>query len=62
MRKRDYRFVVGRLRAYDGRFEVHERRGKGSHRMIYHPDIGGGKRYYPLPRASAYGDWPFVRT
>ena len=49
MRKRDYRFVVGRLRTYDGRFEVHERRGKGSHRMIYHPAIGGGKRHYPLP-------------
>ena len=49
MKQRDYRYVVGRLRKHDSRFEIHIQRGKGSHRMIYHPDVEGNKRHYPLP-------------
>lgn len=49
MKWREYGFVVAKLRAYDGRFEIHTRRGKGSHRMIVHPDIDGNMRHYPLP-------------
>ena len=37
------------LRRHDPRFEVHRRRGKGSHRMIAHPDVEGRMRQYPLP-------------
>lgn len=49
MEWRDYRHIVAKLREQDKRFEIHTRRGKGSHRMIVHPDIDGGKRHYPLP-------------
>ena len=49
MRRREYRFVVERLRAADSRFEIYVRRGKGSHRMVFHPDVDGAKRHYPLP-------------
>ena len=36
------------LRAHDRRFEVLERRGKGSHRMIYHPDVNRKPASMPL--------------
>ena len=49
MKIREYRFVVRRLRSHDNRFEIHQRRGKGSHRMVFHPDVRGEKRHYPLP-------------
>src|SRR5205085_1371336 len=29
------------LRRHDPRFEIFKNRGKGSHRLIYHPDING---------------------
>ncbi len=43
-----YKEVVRRLKDYDGRFEVFVRKGKGSHRTVYHPDIKGRTASYPL--------------
>ncbi|MSU56764.1 MAG: type II toxin-antitoxin system HicA family toxin [Pedosphaera sp.] len=37
------------LREYDSRFVVLVNRGKGSHRMIFHPNIKGQKRSFPIP-------------
>lgn len=37
------------LRNHDRRFEIWFHRGKGSHRIIYHPDIDGKKVSYPIP-------------
>ena len=36
------------LRDRDKRFVILADRGKGSHRMLYHPDIGGRARSMPL--------------
>ena len=41
--------VIRILRDYDPRFCCFEHRGKGSHRMIFHPDIEGQKRSFPIP-------------
>ena len=49
MERREYRYIIAALRNHDARFEIHTRRGKGSHRMVFHPDVEGGKRHYPLP-------------
>ena len=49
MKYQEYRLIVDRLRKYDSRFEIHTRGGKGSHRMVFHPDVEGHKRQYPLP-------------
>jgi predicted RNA binding protein YcfA (HicA-like mRNA interferase family) len=43
-----YRELVRKLREFDPRFEVYTRKGKGSHRMLYHPDIGGKSESFPL--------------
>ena len=43
-----FRQVRRRLTSYDRRFEFLQRRGKGSHRMIYHPDIGGRPASFPV--------------
>jgi hypothetical protein len=43
-----YREVVRTLRAHDKRFQFLERRGKGSERMIYHPDINGRPESFPV--------------
>jgi hypothetical protein len=40
--------VVSILRRHDGRFVIYEDRGKGSHRMIYHPDVAGRPQSFPL--------------
>lgn len=37
------------LRDHDPRFEIFSKRGKGSHRLVYHPDIGGKPQSYPVP-------------
>ena len=47
-RPRAYRDLIRALRDYDSRFEVYERRGKGSHRMLYHPDVDGKPASFPL--------------
>lgn len=36
-----YREVITRLLAHDERFTILEGRGKGSERIIEHPDVGG---------------------
>ena len=36
------------LRRHDRRFEILSNRGKGSHRMIYHPDVNGQARSMPI--------------
>jgi predicted RNA binding protein YcfA (HicA-like mRNA interferase family) len=48
--RKPYKFkeLIKALRDYDKRFEVYEERGKGSHRMIYHPDILGRPVSFPI--------------
>lgn len=36
------------LKKHDSKFEVHTERGKGSHRMIYHPNVGGKPASFPI--------------
>jgi predicted RNA binding protein YcfA (HicA-like mRNA interferase family) len=43
-----YRELVRILREYDPRFEFWSTRGKGSERIIYHPDIGGRAESHPV--------------
>ena len=43
-----YKEVVRRMKQYDNRFEVFIRKGKGSHRTVYHPDVKGRSASYPL--------------
>jgi len=45
---RPYREVLARLRKHDKRFEEWTNRGKGSERMLYHPDINGRPRSFPV--------------
>lgn len=45
---RKYREVVKILRQYDPRFEFWQNRGKGSERIIYHPDINGRPASIPV--------------
>jgi predicted RNA binding protein YcfA (HicA-like mRNA interferase family) len=35
--------------AHDSQFVVFSNKGKGGHRMIYHPSIEGEKRSCPIP-------------
>lgn len=44
-----YDVVFRKLREYDKRFVIYVNKGKGSHRMIFHPDVGGQKASYPIP-------------
>jgi len=37
------------LREQDAQFQIWANRGKGSHRMIYHPSIDGQPRSCPVP-------------
>jgi len=43
-----FRELVRALKSYDSRFEFWEKRGKGSERMIYHPDINGRPESFPV--------------
>ena len=45
----EYRKVIKVLTFHDDRFQIDKRRGKGSHHILHHPDIGGQKRQLPLP-------------
>ena len=40
--------VLRILRDYDRRFETFTKRGKGSERMIYHPNVNGRSQCFPL--------------
>jgi len=44
-----YREVIKRLTSHDKRFEVWSNKGKGGHRIIFHPDIAGRKSSCPIP-------------
>ncbi|MEC9361897.1 MAG: type II toxin-antitoxin system HicA family toxin [Pseudomonadota bacterium] len=44
-----YREVLRKLKQHDKRFEEYVQRGKGSHRMLYHPDVLGRPASYPIP-------------
>ena len=44
----DYKELVKRLKKYDPRFRVEIGRGKGSHRILFHEDISGEKRSFPV--------------
>ncbi len=43
-----YREDVKALRKHAKKFEFWNKRGKGSHRIIYHPDINGRPQSFPL--------------
>ncbi len=43
-----YRNVIKKLKKYDSRFEIYINRAKGSERMIYHPDIKGNAKSFPI--------------
>ena len=43
-----YRELIRKLRKHDSRFEEYVNRGKGSERILYHPDIDGRSESYPL--------------
>ena len=43
-----FRQIEKILKNYDGRFEFVKNRGKGSERMIYHPNIGGRSKSLPV--------------
>ena len=43
-----YRQVLRKLRKHDPRFEEWIHRGKGSERIIHHPNINGRAESYPL--------------
>jgi hypothetical protein len=47
-RPHKYREVLKKLRAYDKRFQEWKHRGKGSERILFHPDINGRKESYPI--------------
>ena len=41
-----YRDVIKALRGHDRRFEIYK--GKGSERVIYHPDVEGRPESFPV--------------
>lgn len=43
-----FKKLIKKLKKYDSRFLVWENRGKGSERMISHPDINGEKQSIPV--------------
>jgi hypothetical protein len=47
-RPHKYREVLKKLRTHDKRFQEWKRRGKGSERILFHPDIKGRKESYPI--------------
>jgi hypothetical protein len=54
-----FRELVNALRSYDKRFEIYKNRGKGSERMIYHPDINGRSESYPI---KCHGEGTEIRS
>jgi hypothetical protein len=43
-----FRELTKILKKYDSKFEIWENRGKGSERMIYHPNINGRAESFPV--------------
>jgi hypothetical protein len=50
-----FRKLIAALQDYDSKFVVFKARGKGSERMIYHPNINGRAASYPV-RCHGEGD------
>ena len=48
MKSLTYRELVKRLHKHAPDFEVNSKRGKGSERMLYHPNIEGNSKSYPI--------------
>lgn len=40
--------VLRLLKAHDPRFQIFSNRGKGSHRMVYHPDVNEKPASMPI--------------
>ncbi len=56
-----FREFIKILKKYDPRFEVLSDRGKGSHRMLYHPDVNGRAESFPVVYHGANKDLkPYV--
>lgn len=49
MKSLKFRELRRKLQRHDKQFKFFENKGKGSHRMIYHPDINGRAVSMPLP-------------
>lgn len=47
-RPQKYREVIKKLRTRDEKFEILANRGKGSERIIFHPDINGRPESFPI--------------
>ena len=47
-RPQKFRKLVKKLLEYDSSFEIFARRGKGSERMIYHPNVNGSPASFPV--------------
>jgi hypothetical protein len=43
-----FRELVRVLKAHDSRFEIWQDRGKGSERVIFHPDVNGRPESMPV--------------
>jgi hypothetical protein len=43
-----FRKLVKKLKKHDPRFEIYVNRGKGSERIIYHPDVNGRPASHPV--------------
>ena len=56
MRVLTYRQLQKKLRRRDKSFIFDAHRGKGSHRMIEHPNIGGQRKRYVFPVHGEGGD------
>lgn len=52
-----FKVLIKKLRKHDSRFEVYDKRGKGSHRVIYHPNILGRSKSFPI---KCHGDNPEI--
>ncbi len=47
-RNHKYREIESILKKHDQRFEFWSRRGKGSERIIYHPNVNGRSESFPI--------------
>ena len=41
--------LIRKLMKHDSRFVVYTKRGRGSEKLIYHPNVNGRAESYPLP-------------
>lgn len=53
-----YRELTKALKAHDARFEFWTNRGKGSERIIFHPDVEGRSESFPV---KCYGEGTELR-